>query len=415
VSDDIDTAAPVPSSPGSEDDLVVESTDPASTSAPPVRGGRDHVSSVATVLAFALIFTVYSFWLGSDFLDVQGRMFDISRSVPQLILSVGLVVCLACHQFDLSVASIATLSAFLTLGLYLRTDWPMGLAIAVAILVGAVAGLVNGLLVTRLRLNAFIATLGTGGVYAGFTVVYSKGSIVGPTTATGPLPSWFSGGGSLGDFQQKVPFVVGVLVVVAIVLALLVSFDQRFPPQRAPMWRRLVLAGLGIAVVVASVVSDVVATLNWTTTVLMVLALAVWIMLKYTSTGQSMYATGGSVRAASFAGIRTDVITIAAFVISGVMAATAGVLLAASQGSAVPGIADPLLLPAYAAVFLSTVLVSRGRFHVWGAVGGGIALVYVSSGLVEGGVPFTWTQVINGTVLVLAVSLSTFLRRTGRT
>lgn len=86
-------------------------------------------------------------------------------------------------------------------------------------------------------------------------------------------------------------------------------------------------------------------------------------------------------------------------------------LIAATQGSAAPSIADPLLLSAYAGAFLSTVILSRGRFHVWGAVVGSIALVYITSGLVAGGVPYTWTQVINGAVLIVTVSLSTFLHR----
>src|SRR5262249_12793502 len=76
-----------------------------------------------------------------------------------------------------------------------------------------------------------------------------------------------------------------------------------------------------------------------------------------------------------------------------------------------PPAADPLLLPAYAGAFLSTVILSRGRFHIWGAVAGSIALIYITSGLVVGGVPYTWTQVINGVVLIVTVSLSTFLHR----
>ena len=136
-----------------------------------------------------------------------------------------------------------------------------------------------------------------------------------------------------------------------------------------------------------------------------------WIFLKYTSLGRSAYAVGGNPTAAEFAGINTDRITLLVFVISGTVSALAGVLLASVQGSAVPHMADPLLIPTYAAVFLSTVLISRGRFHIWGTVVGGLFLVYVSSGLVEGGVKFTWTQVINGVVLVATVSLSSLLRK----
>lgn len=391
-----------------------ESPAGSTPTAPPVSGGprRELWSGAATLVAFLAVFAVYSIWLGSDFLDVSDRMFDISRSTPQFVLAIGVVVCLSCHQFDLSVGSMATLAVFLTVGLNVQEDLPLPLTIAIALAVGAAGGLVNGLLVTRLRMNAFIATLGTGGIFGGLTVVYSQGRVIGPTAVTGPLPSWFTGRGSLGDFQQKVPLVVGLAAAAIAVAAMLISFDQRFPPRAGHRSARTVLLlAIGAAALAGLWAVDIVGTMSWTIVVLILISTIVWVLLKYTGTGRAIYAVGGSVRAALFAGIRTDGITVFAFVVSGTTAALAGVLLASVQGSAVPGIADALLLPAYASAFLSTVLISRGRFHVWGAVVGGIFLVYVASGLIRGGVAFTWTQVINGAVLVLTVSLSTFLRR----
>jgi len=155
----------------------------------------------------------------------------------------------------------------------------------------------------------------------------------------------------------------------------------------------------------------VIGEMSWSIFVLITFAGLVWVYLTYTASGRATYAIGGSERAAQFAGIDTKRKIVAAFVLSGTTAALAGVLLASIQGSASPHLADPLLLPAYSAVFLSTVLMSRGRFHVWGTVFGGIFLIYVSSGLIAGGVPFTWTSVINGLVLITTVSLSTILRR----
>lgn len=373
---------------------------------------RELFSSSATVFAFLVVFAIYGLWLGTDFLDVGARMFDASRSAPQLIMSAGLVVCLACHQFDLSVAAISTLSVFLTIGLYVKSDLPMGVAIAVALLAGGIAGLVNGVLVTKVGLNAFIATLGTGGIYGGLTVVYSSGQVIGPSPATRMLPSWFSGPGSMGDFQNKVPAAVGWAFVLVVVLAAAISLDQRFVTDPAKRSRQRALIGVAVAVTVIAVAwTGLVGEMAWPVVAMLSVATVLWVLLKYTNVGRSMYAIGGNPKAASFAGIRTDAITILVFVISGVVAAFAGVFLASVQGSAVPGIAEPLLLPAYAAVFLSTVLISRGRFHVWGTVTGGLFLVFVSSGLIEGGVKFTWTQVINGVVLVATVSLSTLLRK----
>lgn len=373
---------------------------------------RELISGSATLIAFALVFAIYGVWLGGNFMNMSARMFDLAHNAPQLILAIGLVVCLSCHQFDLSVGSMATLSVFLTIGLHVKSGVPMWLTIIIAMVIGAAGGVINSLLVTRLKVNAFIATLGTGGIYGGLTIVYSQGQVIGPSPTTRSLPTWFSGSGSIGDFQEKVPSLVGWILVAAMIAAGVVSLEQRFPaaPERRNIRRGLLIAG-SVALLVLSGVSGIIRTMNWTIAILVVLAMIVWIVLKYTGTGRSIYAVGGSVRASMFAGINTDRITSLAFVLSGIAAAVSGVMLASVQGSAVPGIADSLLLPAYTAAFLSTVLMSRSRFHVWGTVFGGIFLVYVASGLVSGGVPFTWTQVINGAVLVATVSLSTFLRR----
>jgi ribose/xylose/arabinose/galactoside ABC-type transport system permease subunit len=407
--------------PSVEPDLDRPDLDPGSHRPPRVGSKewignhREQAASVAALAAFGSVFVVYAFWLGSAFIQTSARMFDITSNTPQLILAIGLVVCLSCQQFDLSVASLAAFSATLTVGLYINDGLPMGLAIAIAIAVGAAGGLVNGLLVTRLKLNAFIATLGTGGIYAGLTTVYSKGNVVGPAFGTRKLPHWFSGPGSIGDFQTKVPWIIGFALVVVLVLAALMSFNQRFPGKDGrETVRRVIMALVGAAVVITAWAIGVIRDMNWTVLILGIVALVLWIMLKYTVTGRSIYAVGGSIRAAKFAGIHTDRITVFAFLIVGLAAALAGVVLASEQGSATPGFADPLLLPAYASAFLSTVIISRGRFHIWGTLVGGIAIVYVASGLVDGGVSYTWTQFVNGAILLVAVSVATVFRRTAK-
>lgn len=397
-------------SPGPEQHVAREAvTPPGGGRRRPTREG---VSSVATFVALGVVFVIYAFWLQGDFFDVTRLTFNISRSAPQLVLAVAVAVCLCGHRFDLSVAAIATGSCFMALGLFLDAGVPMGPAILLTILVGALAGLLNGVLVTLFQVNAFIATLGTGGLFAGFTVVYSSGQVIGPTPDSGPLPTWFSGGGSIGDFQNKVPLPVAIVIIAAVVLATLISLDQRFPG--ADGRRRTQVAVLGVVAVLVvggAWALGIPAEFDWMIVFVLVLALLVWTGMKYTAVGHSIYAVGSNESAASFAGIRTGRVSLSLFVFSGVIASVAGLLIASQQGSASPGVADPLLLPAYAGAFLSTVILSRGRFHIWGTVGGSIALVYVTDGLVVGGVPYTWTQVINGVVLIVTVSLSTFLQR----
>jgi ribose/xylose/arabinose/galactoside ABC-type transport system permease subunit len=171
----------------------------------------------------------------------------------------------------------------------------------------------------------------------------------------------------------------------------------------------VVVAGVVLIAVVR--VDHWVNATSWTIAVLLAVGMIVWVLLSYTTFGRYLRATGSNAEAARLAGVNPGKETIKAFALGGLLAALAGVLLAANQGSASPDVATGFLLPAFAAAFLSTVVLSTGRFTVWGTLIGGIFLVWVSQGLIVGGLAFTWTNVVNGVVLVLAVALSTVLRR----
>jgi ribose/xylose/arabinose/galactoside ABC-type transport system permease subunit len=327
------------------------------------------------------------------------------------IIALGVIVCLSAGQFDLSLASNASLAIFLCIGMYTRNGWPLPLCILLTLAIGALIGLVNGLLITRLRINAFIATLGTGGALVGVLAVYSDGQVISPATDGRPLPSWFAS--TVGSFQHKLSTPSQLVVVFLLVGCLALSVNHRaLRPDLPRRTRFAILGAVGAAAVALLYVSGVAEQLSGNMAVLIVVATLLWIMKTFSSFGRSLFAIGANPRAAVFAGINVQRFTIFAFMIAGVLAALGGVIFAAMQGVAVRGTADGTLLPAYAAAFLSTVLVSRGRFHVWGTLFGSLCLTYVASGLVVGGVVYTWTGVINGVVLIGAVALSSTMRRT---
>lgn len=367
----------------------------------------------ATLVAFLiLIFGVFGGWLGGEFLNNTSLTFDIYQNVPVLLISVGVMIALSSGQFDLSAGSLATLSVFLTVGLTVNQKIPMELVIPIVLLVGVCAGLFNAFLVNVLRLNPFIATLGTGGVFVGLYTLYANGTEISfsQTPAGEHASAWFSGTNGLGSFQHKASGIVIWILLVLMVLAAWSVVSLQF--RHLNKWKLRVGAAIGAAVVIGGVAwTGVVAYINWTIVILIGVALGNWALLRLTRFGRQLYATGGNPIAARLAGIKVNRLTTLAFVASGFFAALAGVILAADQGTAVPGIADGYLLPAYAAAFLSTVILSNGRFHIWGTIVGGLAVVYISQGLVTGGVSFTWTDLINGLVLIVAVAMSTSLRR----
>ncbi|MCW2829653.1 MAG: monosaccharide transporter rane protein family, partial [Aeromicrobium sp.] len=148
-------------------------------------------------------------------------------------------------------------------------------------------------------------------------------------------------------------------------------------------------------------------SISWLIAILLVVTAVLWVLLNQTPYGRNLKATGSNAEAARLAGVHTHRVTIVAFMMGGALASLSGMVLASLNGSAAPGVAVPFLLPAFAAAFLSTVLFSRGRFTVWGTITGGVFIVWVAQGLILGGLAYTWTDVVNGVVLVSAVALST--------
>lgn len=359
-------------------------------------------------LVFLAVFVVIRVWSGEAFLRPASRSLDVHQNVPVLLLGLAAMVTLVAGFFDLSIAAMATLTTFLTIGLRSNEGWPMPVVIATCLLIGLAGGVLNGVLVVRVQINTFIATLGTAGIFTGLSAAYSGGTQLTPGIDEPQLPSWFA---SLASFGHKVP---AWLMWVVFLLAVGGAARAGWRAARSAA-RPIVVTGVAIVgLIVVGELADVrtwMRSITWLTFFLLVVAALLWTLMNRTSFGRHLYATGSNSTAARIAGVPVQRESMKAFVLGGFLAALAGVLLAASQGSAAQGAANGSLLPAFAAAFLSTVIFSLGQFTVWGTVVGGTFLIWVSQGLIFGGVKFTWTAVVNGLVLLVAVSFSTLSRR----
>jgi ribose/xylose/arabinose/galactoside ABC-type transport system permease subunit len=203
---------------------------------------------------------------------------------------------------------------------------------------------------------------------------------------------------------------IGVLLMIAHISA------QRLRPH-GPASRRWQLAESGVAIAVFALAlsgRSWLQEITWPVLLLIGIGAALWVVFRLTVTGRNIQAVGSNPLAARLAGVRTQREIIKSFIIGGVIAALAGIVLAAQQGAATPDVATGFLLPAFAAAFLSTVVFSAGRFSVWGTIIGGCFLIWVGQGLIAGGLPFSWLPVVNGVVLIVAVASSTFIRREHR-
>lgn len=141
------------------------------------------------------------------------------------------------------------------------------------------------------------------------------------------------------------------------------------------------------------------------------LALIAWYVLGSTPLGRYLYAIGGSKEASRLAGINVKRLTLLTFMVSGVLAGIAGVMLAAKLGSGNPNAGSPLLLPGFAAAFLGAAAIKPGTFNVAGTIVAVFTLATGVTGLQLMGAPFWLEPIFNGVALIVAVGLTRYLRR----
>jgi len=271
------------------------------------------------------------------------------------LISIGLSFCIIAGHMDLSVESVMAFAAMLAAWLAAGRGSASGLEIntwltlLLAVAFGAAAGLFNGLLVIRFKINAFIVTLATYISIRGFGLILTGGrSMYG-------LPD---------DFR-----------VVA-------TAD---------------LLGLPLLVVI-----------------LIVAYVVFHLVLTRTRFGRYVYLVGGNVTAAFRSGIPVERVLYTVFVMSGVLAAIAGWLLAARSNGATPNLGFGMLFEAFAAVVIGGVSLRGGVGRLSGVIAGGQLLSAVDTAINVMGLAAYYMQVIRGGLMLLAVlldSVNTTIRR----
>lgn len=147
---------------------------------------------------------------------------------------------------------------------------------------------------------------------------------------------------------------------------------------------------------------------------MLVVAFVLYLVVGRMPVGRSMFFTGNARAAAELAGVRTARVRVGVMMTAGLLAGAAGVMFVGQTGAASPSIADPFLLPAYAAGFLGATAFTPGRFNVWGSVWAVYLLAVGTTGFQFLGLDNWVINVFNGGVLVLAVGLSRFFARRAR-
>lgn len=298
------------------------------------------------ILMFGLII-LFSILLPNTFPTQLNMRAIISDKAIIAILSLAAMIPMVAGRIDLTVGYGIVLWHILAISLQTVYGVPWPIAVLVVLSLGALTGVLNGFLVEIARIDAFIATLGTGTVLYALALWHTGGRQV-----VGMLPDGF--------YALNGTFVLGLPITGFYVL--------------------------GITVVL-------------------------WLILEYTPIGRYLYAIGANPKAAELNGIPTRKFVVGAFVTSGTMTALAGVILASKLRIGQASVGLEFLLPALVGAFLGSTTIKPGRVNVWGTIVGVVILAVGISGIQQFGGSFWVEPMFNGMTLLIAIGIAGYAQR----
>jgi fructose transport system permease protein len=308
-----------------------------------------------TIPALVLLISIVGFSIVAPRFMSLGALSTILKQVTVtgfIALAQTLIILTA--GIDLSVGAILVLSSLIMGNLAVITGLPVIIAVGIGIFFGGLMGLVNGLLVTKVRLPPFIVTLGTLSIFEALKLWYSQSQSIRNVDieATAPGLLWFGKGINMGA-----------------------------------------------------------ASLSYGGIAMFVLAAILWYVLNHTAWGRHVHAIGDDPDAAMLSGIRVMRVLTSVYVVAGVICGFAAWIAIGRVGSVSPIAFSDINLASITAVVIGGTSLFGGRGSIIGSVLGAIIVGVFITGLSLAGVDDYWQKFAAGCLVIIAVALDQWLRR----
>ncbi|MHB8276189.1 MAG: ABC transporter permease [Candidatus Humimicrobiaceae bacterium] len=300
-------------------------------------------------LFFLILVMIVSTFLHPSFLTKNNLIGTIQVNTELGLLSIGSAFVILGGGIDLSVASILALASVMSMDLQ-RVGLPF--AIIITLIVGAFLGFINGIIVSKAKLEPFIVTFATMMIYRAFAYIYSKGQPISP--------------GSIGNVSDNFYF-IGSGSLLGISFPLIIF----------------------LIIAVISIIID-----------------------RWTLFGHYIHAIGGNEESTRLAGVRTDLYKIITYTISGFLASLAGIIITARLGIGDPHVAIGYELIAITATIIGGIALFTGRGGIAGALCGILLLAFIYNifNLLNIN-PFLQIST-QGAIIIIAVFMSNFFYKT---
>jgi putative multiple sugar transport system permease protein len=359
---------------------------------------------VAIVVFFTVVVRVR---IDVDYLSAQNITNLFLQNSYVIIMALGMLLVIVAGHIDLSVGSVVGFTGAVAAVMIVNWEWPVLVAIPACLFIGGLIGAAQGYWVAYWRIPSFIVTLAGMLVFRGLTLWLLEGQNVGPfpksfqSLSTGFIPDLFAVGK---------PNVTAIVVVVIAALAIVwmgwrarsrnLAYGIIQEPMGLFVFRNVVLAG---ALIFVGYKLAMFRGLPNVLIVMAVLTVLYAFFTENTTTGRRIYAIGGNLKASRLSGINADRLTFLTFVNMGVLAALAGMIVAARLNSATPKAGVSFELDVIAAVFIGGASMSGGVGKIVGVVVGAFIMGVMNNGMSILGIGIDYQQVIKGLVLLAAV------------
>jgi ribose transport system permease protein len=313
----------------------------------PSKSGSSLVNFAANyglAVIFILVLIVFGLLRPDTYLSQSNIGNLLTSQAVTALLALAVMMPLTTGRFDLSVGYHVGLAQVLVVGLQTNGHLPWPAAAILVLILSVIVGTINGFLVTRMKIDSFIATMGVGSLLYGFSNWYTDGMQISGLD----LPGSYLG---LASTLGPIPIPALVVLVVGIVL---------------------------------------------------------WVVLERIPAGRGLYFIGSNPRAAELSGVNVERSVAATFIVAGTLCGVAGVLLGAILRSGTPSVGPEYLLPAFAAALLGATSIRPGRVNVGGTLLAILILAFAFSGVQQLGAAFYVEYLFNGGILIVAVALSVY-------
>jgi ribose transport system permease protein len=294
---------------------------------------------------FIVIFVLWAIFLSfsTKSFATSNNLFTILRQATIIgILAIGEHFIVLLGTMDISLAALLSLTGVLMAAALVHFQIHPILAALIILMIGGLIGLINGLVITRLKINPIITTMGMMSIMEGLAFIYTKGKTI------------------FGDEIEAVEFLSRGRIIDIVPIPVIVLF---------------------------------------------LLYILAFYLLRKTVFGAHIFAVGNNEYATWLAGINVDNIKLATFTLAGVLGAVGGIMQVARQGTATGGMGSEFLFPVLTAVVLGGASLSGGKGKIFNTLIAAIFLTTITNGMILLGVSIYAQRIVSGVILVVALSL----------